>query len=190
MVVSSRPTRAEVADVANAILDGTDAVMLSQETAVGAYPVETVAMMASIAERAEQAAPYDRWNEWRVNRDTRDPAYTVAFMACRAANELGLAALVVPTLSGRSVRLISAHRPTVPIFALSPGRETVRRCGLMWGVRAAHLRKHAVTEELMLDACRRVVELGWLKTGNRVAVTAGLPSGVPGSTSLFQVQEL
>ena len=100
MVVSSRPTRAEVTDVANAILDGTDAVMLSQESAVGQYPVEAVAMMASIAERTEQIAPYRQWNEHRVRRDRRDPAYTVAYTACRAAHELGLAALVVPDAVG------------------------------------------------------------------------------------------
>ena len=190
MVASTRPTRAEVADVANAILDGTDAVMLSQETAVGHYPVETIAMMAAIAKETETAAPYRRWNETRVHRDARDPSYTVAYAVCMAARELELDAIVVPTLSGRSARLVSAHRPTVPIFALSPGRETVRRCGLMWGVRATFLRKHTVTEQLMLDACRRVMELGWCKPGQRVAVTAGLPSGVPGSTSLFQVQQL
>src|SRR5918912_2052708 len=159
MVTSSRPTRAEVADVANAILDGTDAVMLSQESAVGQYPVEAIAMMAAIAERTELTAPYGEWNERRVRRDRRAPAYTLAYTACRAAHELGLAALVCPTLSGRSARLISAHRPTVPIYALSPGRETVRRCGLMWGVRAAHIRRHQITEELLGDACRRVIEL-------------------------------
>ncbi|MGH2891767.1 MAG: pyruvate kinase, partial [Solirubrobacteraceae bacterium] len=112
MVSSSRPTRAEATDVANAILDGTDAVMLSQETAVGAYPVEAVEMMASIAERTEGVLPYRDWNETRVRRDARDPAYTIAYSACAAARDLGLAALVVPTLSGRSARLISAHRPS------------------------------------------------------------------------------
>jgi pyruvate kinase len=190
MVASSRPTRAEATDVANAILDGTDAVMLSQETAVGAYPVEAIAMMASIAERTERNLPYRQWNEERVRRDARDPAYTVAFSACAAARDLHLAALVVPTLSGRSARLISAHRPQVPIFALSPGKETVRRCGLMWGVRAASMRRHEVTEALISDAARRVVELGWVKPGARVAITAGLPSGRPGTTSLLQIQRV
>jgi pyruvate kinase len=190
MVASTRPTRAEVADVANAILDGTDAVMLSQETAVGAHPVLAVSMMASIAERTERTADYRKWNEERVRRDTRDPAYTVAYMACAAARELHLAALVVPTLSGRSARLISAHRPEVPILALSPGRETVRRCSLMWGVEAASMRRHEVTEELIADAARRVVELGWVKRGARVGITAGLPSGRPGTTSLIQIQEV
>ncbi|HEY2005122.1 MAG TPA: pyruvate kinase [Solirubrobacteraceae bacterium] len=190
MVSSSRPTRAEVADVANAILDGTDAVMLSQETAVGNYPVEAVAMMAAVAERTEQDLPYQRWNEHRVRRDARDPAYTIAHSACAAAHELGLAALVVPTLSGRSARLISAHRPQVPIYCLSPGRETVRRCSFMWGVQAASIQRHEVTEALIADSARRVVELGWVKPGERVGITAGLPSGKPGTTSLFQVQEV
>jgi len=190
MVSSTRPTRAEVADVANAILDGTDAVMLSQETAVGAHPVAAVEMMASIAERTEHSAPYSIWNEERVRRDARDPAYTVAYMACAAARELHLAALVVPTLSGRSARLISAHRPQVPIWALSPGKETVRRCSLMWGVQAGSMRRHEVTEALIADAARRVVELGWVKSGARVGITAGLPSGRPGTTSLIQIQRV
>ncbi|MGH2867213.1 MAG: pyruvate kinase [Solirubrobacteraceae bacterium] len=190
MVSSSRPTRAEVADVANAILDGTDAVMLSQETAIGSYPVEAVEMMAAVAERTEQELPYKTWNEERVRRDARDPAYTIAYSACAAARDLGLAALVVPTLSGRSARLISAHRPHVPIYCLSPGRETVRRCNFMWGVQAASIRRHEVTEELIADSVNRVVELGWVKRGDRVGITAGLPSGKPGTTSLFQVQEV
>jgi pyruvate kinase len=190
MVSSSRPTRAEVADVANAIIDGTDAVMLSQETAIGAYPVEAVEMMASIAERTEHALPYRDWNEERVRRDARDPAYTVAYSACAAARDLHLTALVVPTLSGRSARLISAHRPQVPIYALSPGKETVRRCSLMWGVQAASMRRHEVTEPLIADAARRVVELGWVRPGARVGITAGLPSGKPGTTSLIQIQRV
>jgi pyruvate kinase len=190
MVNSPRPTRAEVADVANAILDGTDAVMLSQETAIGAYPVEAVKMMASVAERTEHGLPYRIWNEERVRRDARDPAYTVAYSACAAARDLHLAALVVPTLSGRSARLISAHRPQVPILALSPGKETVRRCSLMWGVQAGSMRRHEITEALIADAANRVVELGWVKSGARIGITAGLPSGRPGTTSLVQIQRV
>ena len=147
-------------------------------------------MMASIAERTEHALPYRTWNEERVRRDARDPAYTVAYSACAAARDLHLAALVVPTLSGRSARLISAHRPQVPIYALSPGKETVRRCSLMWGVQAASMRRHEITEALIADAARRVVELGWVKPGARVGITAGLPSGRPGTTSLVQIQRV
>jgi pyruvate kinase len=190
MVTSSRPTRAEVADVANAILDGTDAVMLSQETAIGAYPVQAIAMMAAVAEQAESIAPYEEWNASRVRRTEADPAYTLAHSLCIAVRELSLDALIVPTLSGRSARLVSAHRPTVPIYALSPGRETVRRCGLMWGVRAASMPRHETTEALIADAARRVVERGWCERGQRVGITAGLPSGRPGTTSLVQIQML
>ena len=190
MVTSSRPTRAEVADVANAILDGTDAVMLSQETAVGAHPVGAIEMMAAVAVQAESIAPYEDWNASRVRRTEADPAYTLAHSLCIAVRELRLDALVIPTLSGRSARLVSAHRPTVPIYALSPGRETVRRCGLMWGVQAASMRRHETTEALIADAARRVVELGWCERGQRVGITAGLPSGRPGTTSLVQIQVL
>jgi pyruvate kinase len=190
MVSSPRPTRAEVADVANAILDGTDAVMLSQETAIGAHAVEAVATMAAVAVQAESIAPYERWNDLRVRRTESDPAYTIAHNLCVAARELRLEALVIPTLSGRSARLVSAHRPTVPIYALSPGKETVRRCSLMWGVQAAPMRRHETTEALIADAAHRVVELGWVRRGKRVGITAGLPSGRPGTTSLIQIQEL
>jgi pyruvate kinase len=190
MVSSPRPTRAEVADVANAILDGTDAVMLSQETAVGAHAVEAIEMMAAVAVQAESIAPYERWNDSRVHRTESDPAYTLAHNLCDAARELRLDALVVPTLSGRSARLVSAHRPDVPIYALSPGKETVRRCGLMWGVKAESMPRHETTEALIADAARRVVELGWCERGQRVAITAGLPSGRPGTTSLVQIQVL
>ena len=148
-------------------------------------------MMAAIAERTEPEAPYERWNEERVRRDARDPAYTVAHSACAAARELDLAALVVPTLSGRSARLISAHRPQVPIYALSPGRETVRRCGLMWGVQAAldaPPRGHRGADRRRRRAAS--LELGWVKPGDRVGITAGLPSGRPGTTSLLQIQQV
>jgi pyruvate kinase len=190
MVTSSRPTRAEVTDVANAILDGTDALMLSQETAVGAYPVESVRMMASIAERTEPAAPTVEWNEHRVRRDERDPAYTVAYNACAAARQLGLSAILCPTLSGRSARLISAHRPEVPVYALSPSEEVVRRCSLMWGVEAVAMPHCHITEELIAAAVARALDIGWIASGERVAITAGLPSGAPGTTSLLQVQQV
>jgi pyruvate kinase len=146
--------------------------------------------MARIAERTESIAPFEDWNEKRVQRDERDPAYTIAYNACAAVRQLGLAAIVVPTLSGRSARLVSAHRPEVPIYALSPGRETVRRCNLMWGVTAASIRRHEKTEELIAESAKRVADLGWVKKGDRVGITAGLPSGRPGTTSLLQIQEI
>jgi pyruvate kinase len=111
-------------------------------------------------------------------------------MACRAAHELALVALVSPTLSGRSARLISAHRPAVPVLALSPEPETVRRCALMWGVRAASMKRCEGTEDLIHAAAARVRELDWVKSGERVGITVGMPSGRPGTTSLLQIQEV
>ena len=141
-------------------------------------------MMASIAERTEHSAARTGPGTRSASAATpRDPAYTIAYSACAAARDLHLAALVVPTLSGRSARLISAHRPQVPIFALSPGKETVRRCSLMWGVQAASMRRHEVDRGADRRRGPRVVELGWVKPGARVGITAGLPSGRPGTTS-------
>ena len=158
MVASSRPTRAEVADVANAILDGTDAVMLSQETAVGAYPVGAVEMMAKIAERVEASSralrALERARACAATRATRPTRSRTRSAAPRASSSL--AALVVPDAL-RPLRAARLRPPAaVPIYALSPGRETVRRCGLMWGVRAASMRRFEVTEELIADAARRV----------------------------------
>ena len=134
--------------------------MLSQESAVGQYPVESVAMLAAVAKRTELTAPYREWNEKRVRRDRARPRLHDRLHAPAAPRtSSGSKALVCPTLSGRSARLISAHRPTVPIYALSPGRETVRRCGLMWGVQAASMRRWETTEELIAASARRVVEL-------------------------------
>jgi hypothetical protein len=122
-------------------------------------------MLAAIAVNTEKELPYDRWHESRVRRDTRDPAYTIAHMAVMAADELDLDALVIPTLSGRSVRLISANRPRVPIYALSPGRETVRRCGLMWGVQAASLPLVGLT------AWQALIDIARLQAGQKVLET-------------------
>ena len=135
MVTSNRPTRAEVTDVANAIFDGTDAVMLSEETAVGEYPVEAVRVMDRIARETEPDLPYGDWVFNRVTTERDDVAGSVARAAVGSTYTLGLAALVVPTRSGRTARLVSAHRPRVPVLAVSPRIETVRRLQLLFGVR-------------------------------------------------------
>ena len=119
MVKASRPTRAEVTDVANAIFDGTDAVMLSEETAVGEHPVEAVRVMDRVARAAERQLPYGEWLYNRVEEGERDVAETVAQVAVAATYRLDLAAIVVPTGSGRTPRLISAFRPRVPVLAVS-----------------------------------------------------------------------
>jgi pyruvate kinase len=190
MVHSTRPTRAEVADVANAIFDGTDAVMLSQETAVGRYPVEAVEMMASIAEATERELPYGRWLTERGLKGVGDEAAAIAFGAVGAVYQLGLKALVAPTFSGATARLISAHRPSVPILALSPRREVVRRCSLLWGVQAELNEEPRGTTDLIdvcVDAARRT---GLAGPGDRIGITAGLPAGRSGGTNLFKVHTL
>jgi pyruvate kinase len=133
MVHSTRPTRAEVADVANAIFDGTDAVMLSQETAVGNYPVEAVEMMAAIAVATERELPYGRWLAER-GPQANNQYQAIAFGAVGGVYQLGLKCIVSPTNTGTTARLISAYRPKAPVLALSPRLEIVRRCQLLWGV--------------------------------------------------------
>jgi pyruvate kinase len=187
MVHSSRPTRAEVTDVANAIFDGTDAVMLSQETAIGRYPVESVAMMASIAETTERELPYGRWLTDRAQQDEADESATIAFGAVGAAYQLHLKALVAPTLTGRTAALMSAHRPTVPILALSPRPEVVRRLSLHWGVRAQLNEEPSETFDLLEECSQAAKQAGMASPGDRIGITAGLPAGRSGGTNLFKV---
>ena len=189
MVNSSRPTRAEVADVANAIFDGTDAVMLSQETAIGHHPVAAVRMMAAIAETTERELPYGRWLAERGPRGG-DESATIAVGAVAAVYELDLAALVAPTMTGRIARLISSHRPRVPILALSPRREVVRRCSLLWGVEA-ELNEEPVSTTDLIEVCAAAAErYGVASAGARIGITAGLPAGTSGGTNMFKVHTL
>jgi pyruvate kinase len=186
MVNATRPTRAEVTDVANAIFDGTDAVMLSQETAIGRYPVEAIAMMAAIAVATERELPYDRWMSERALKGGDDSS-TIASLAVEAASQLDVKAIVSPTLSGRIARLISGHRPRVPVLALCPTLPVVRRCSLFWGVRGEVFEEPRNTTDL-LEACGRAAkDFGFAQTGEKIGVTAGLPSLKSGGTNLFKV---
>jgi pyruvate kinase len=186
MVNATRPTRAEVTDVANAIFDGTDCVMLSQETAVGRYPVEAIAMMAAIAEATERELPYEYWNESRGIRGGDDSA-TIAALAVEAVAQLDVKAIVSPTLSGRIARLISGHRPKVPVLALCPTLPVVRRCGLYWGVRGEMFEEPANTTDLLDAAGRAAKDFGMAQSGDKIGITAGLPSLRSGGTNLFKV---
>jgi pyruvate kinase len=187
MVSSTRPTRAEVADVANAIFDGTDAVMLSQETAIGRDPAGAVQMMAAIAESTERDLPYWRMLTERGLRGGDDPA-AIAFGAVGAVYQLGLKALVCPTLTGKTARLISSHRPQVPVLALSPRIETVRRCAIYWGVHG-ELNEEPDDTAALLDVCADAAKRAMLcEKGDKIGITAGLPVGRAGGTNLFKVQ--
>ncbi len=189
MVQSTRPTRAEVADVANAIFDGTDAVMLSQETAVGRDPAGAVHMMSQIARATERELPY-----WRMltERGLRggDESAAIAFGAVGAVYQLGLKALVCPTLTGRTARYISSHRPQVPTLALSPRLDVVRRCSIYWGVQA---RQHEEPHDTptLLDVCSEQAKVhGVAEVGDKIGITAGLPAGHAGGTNLFKVHHV
>jgi pyruvate kinase len=189
MVHSTRPTRAEVADVANAIFDGTDAVMLSQETAVGRHPVLAVEMMASIAETTERELPYGRWLAER-GPQANNQYHAIAFGAVGGVYQLGLKCIVSPTNTGTTVMLISAYRPRAPVLALSPRRDVVRRCQLLWGVHPQLNEQPLETLEL-IDACARAaVEGGFAEVGDQIGITAGLPAGTAGGTNLFKVHTI
>src|SRR3954470_24737686 len=189
MVHSTRPTRAEVADVANAIFDGTDAVMLSQETAVGKYPVEAVEMMAAIAKAAERELPYGRWLAER-GPQANNQYHAIAFGAVGAVYQLGLKCIVSPTNTGTTAKLVSAYRPRAPVLALSPSQDVVRQCQLLWGVHPQLNEEPLETLEL-IDACARAaVEGGFAEPGDQIGITAGLPAGTSGGTNLFKVHTI
>jgi pyruvate kinase len=189
MVTERRPTRAEVTDVANAIFDGTDAVMLSEETAVGHHPVEAVRVMDQIACATEPDLPYGEWLFGRTDQATQDVADSVAQGAVGAVYRLGLAALVVPTMSGRTARLVSAHRPNVPVLAISPRIETVRRLNLLFGVTAVLNEHDTDVRGLLRDCAALAAEHGIAASGDLIAITAGLPDQELG-TNLFEVHRV
>jgi pyruvate kinase len=186
MVHSTRPTRAEVADVANAIFDGTDAVMLSQETAVGKHPALAVEMMASIATTTERELPYGRWLAERGPR-ANNQYHAISFGAVGAVYQLGLKCIVAPTNTGTTARLISAYRPQAPVLALSPRHEVVRRCRLLWGVHP-QLNEEPLDTLDLIEACADAAcRAGMAQPGDTIGITAGLPAGRSGGTNLFKV---
>ncbi|HEX7787494.1 MAG TPA: pyruvate kinase, partial [Methylomirabilota bacterium] len=205
MVQAPRPTRAEASDVANAILDGTDAVMLSAETAVGRYPVEAVRAMDRIAREMEAQrqsrgvtldvafgrrlsegvpVPHHRTRESGPVR-TED---AIAVAVCAAAEMLGAPVILCFTSSGFTARKVSTCRPPVPIFACTPEPETHRQLSLVWGVTSA-LIEHSTDYDAMLAVARRqIVERGLARPGERLVVTAGVPFDMPGTTNLLKIE--
>jgi pyruvate kinase len=189
MVREPRPTRAEVTDVANAIFDGTDAVMLSEETAVGEHPVEAVKVMDRIAQETEPHLPYEDWLFGRGSAMAGDVGGTVAQGAIAATYRIGLAAILVPTRSGRTARLVSAHRPEVPVLAISPRPETVRRLNVLFGVRCVLSEEWKSLRNLLDDCAKLARENGVAESGDLIAITAGLPEQQLG-TNLFEVHRV
>lgn len=191
MVEHPRPTRAEASDVANAILDGTDAVMLSAETASGKFPVESVLMMRNIAEITEAQFPYDVWDQRRRDEFQQggDVTQAISSAVCVIALRLGARAIVTETMSGYTARQVARYRPKIPIIAVSPKPETHRRLALVWGVQCVNVPHFENTDIMVAETVRAVSNLG-LKRGDRIVITAGIPFGSSGHTNLIHVHEV
>lgn len=188
MVDSPSPTRAEVADVANAVLDGTDALMLSEETDIGRYPVEAVSIMERVASRAEAQLAHREWLK-RTETPSSIPE-GVSHTACLLAYELKARAIIVPTQSGSTARLIARYRPAQPILALSPDPKVVRQLGMSWGVEAVEIPEFPDLGEVIKIARDKAQARGVASPGDRVVITAGLPLNLPGTTNLIWVERI
>ena len=190
MVEHPRPTRAEASDVANAILDGTDAVMLSGETATGKYPVESVLMMKQIAEITEQAFPYDTWRDQRLAAvKNGSVTASISEASCTIAEEIGAAAIASATLSGYTAQQISRFRPRIPILAVSPSPYTQRRLALVWGVNTLLVPDFADTDTMLEETVVALRGAGF-QEGQRVVITAGVPFQKSGHTNLIKVHSI
>jgi len=190
MVNAPRPTRAEVTDVANAIFDGTDAIMLSGETSIGKYPVQAVKMMTRIAKEAEDVLPYKQIFSESGGWPERKTDELISYSACHTAHSLEAAALVAFTQSGSTAGRVSRYRPRMPILAISPSTTVVGRLLLRWGVYPFQIDGASSVEDLFATGAKLSKELGLAKTGDLIVITGGIPVGVTGSTNLLKVEQL
>ncbi|MBA2871724.1 pyruvate kinase [Anoxybacillus calidus] len=182
-----RPTRAEASDVANAIFDGTDAIMLSGETAAGCYPVEAVKTMHQIASRTEQALQYRDLLAQRTKQSGTTITDAIGQSVAHTALNLDVAAIVTPTVSGNTARMISKYRPKAPIVAVTADEAVSRKLALVWGVYPKVAPQANSTDEMLDIAVEAAVETGIVKHGDLVVITAGVPVGETGSTNLMKV---
>jgi pyruvate kinase len=189
MISSPRPTRAEATDVANAIIDGTDAVMLSGETARGAYPVEAVRTMATIALEIERAYPHEELRERRMEIAVRSVETSIAEGASQMAEELGLAFIVTGTTTGNTARHISSFRPRARIVAMTPIVEVARRLALIWGVEALVVETYRYFETLIDVVEARMLRENLADSGEIIAITSGMPVG-EGGTNVLKIHRL
>ena len=187
MILSPSPTRAEVSDVATAIYDGADAVMLSAESAAGSWPEESVAMMDRIAVSVEGDAGYSARVHFTQTRPDATTADALSEAAANIARTVSAAAIICFTMSGSTARRIARERPSVPLLVLTPKLETARRIGLLWGAHAVHTKDVADFEEMVGKAKRMALRHNIAKAGDRIIVMAGVPFGTPGSTNVIHV---
>jgi pyruvate kinase len=187
MIERPRPTRAEASDVANAIFDGSDAVMLSGETATGKYPVETVLTMERIAERAEKALNYHAMMAKRAETRARSVTDAISHATCTVAEELGAQAIITATESGHTTRMVARYRPETPIIAATPNRRVLRKMSLVWGATPVYIEPTKDTDDLFNRAIDTALAHSCVKEGDMVVITAGIPAGVPGTTNMVKV---
>lgn len=190
MIKNPRPTRAETTDIANAIYDGTTAIMLSGETAAGAYPVEAVRTMARIAERSEQDIDYNGRMKRREHIDNFDVTTAISHATCTTAMDLKAAAIITVTISGFTAGMISRYKPSCPIIACSVSPRICRQLSLSWGVTPIWIARENTTDDLFDVAVHAAEEAGYIKKGDKVVLTAGMPLGVSGKTNMLRVVEV
>lgn len=190
MIKNPRPTRAEVTDVANAIYDGTTAIMLSGESAAGQYPVEAVKTMARIAERAEQDIDYSSRMKKRIGMIAPDVTNAISHATCTTASDLNAAAIITVTMSGFTAGMISKYKPGCPIIACAVNPRVCRQLNLSWGVVPILIHKEETAEDLFDQATHAVEKAGYVKRGDVAVLTAGVPLGISGKTNMIRVIEV
>lgn len=187
MIKNPRPTRAETTDVANAIYDGTSAIMLSGETAAGAHPIEAVKTMALIAETTEKAINYKKRFYKRDNIDASNVSNAISHATVSASMDLGAKAIITVTKSGSTARMLSRYRPECPIISCTTSEQTCRQLSLAWGVIPLMAQEMTNTDDLFDHAVDLAEEAGYVANGDLVVITAGVPLGVSGTTNLMKV---
>ena len=190
MIKNPRPTRAEATDIANAIYDGTTAIMLSGESAAGLYPVEAVKTMAKIAERTEQDIDYNSRLRRRKDIDNIDTTTAISHATCTTAMDLKAAAIITVTISGFTAGMIARYKPSCPIIACSVSPRTCRQLNLAWGVTPIWIARESTAEDLFDEAVHAAEKEGYIKKGDKVVLTAGVPLGVSGRTNMIRVVEV
>ncbi len=187
MMRNPRPTRAEVTDVANAILDGSDAIMLSGETAAGKYPIEAVKTMYNIAIRTEESLDFLEILKSRSAAKEISTTNAISKATCTTARDLEADAIITATSSGYTSRAISKFRPKAPIIAATPTQRVMRRLSLIWGVYPVESLQSEITDEVIDRSIQSAMEIGYIKEGDLIIITAGIPVGVSGTTNLIKV---
>ncbi len=190
MIRNPRPTRAEASDVANAILDGSDAIMLSGETAVGRYPIESVRTMARIAGVTERSMPYADWLRRAMDVGSRNVTDAIGQVACEIAAELEARAIITSTVSGSTARRVASHRPITPIVAPTPSLSTYRQLALVWGVAPLLVDEFVHTDDMIVTVVEAARAQGLVQDGDLVIITAGVPLGGTGLTNTLKVHRV